>query len=255
MLRFFRKLRQQLVSSGQSRKYLLYVVGEVLLIVVGILIALTINNRNENRLTRHKEQVYLAGLENEFQTSRIKLKELIRVNHSNYEGAKRIIAYIDKPESLPDEKTLSQLLYQSLAFDLYYTPNNSLLGEMINSGSLKDISNDELRRRLTNWVASVEHVNIQERDLKYQKDQVLELLRGEQYSLRTLADLTHLSADLLELPAGQRVYSNLPVLQSRAFENNLLLFILASHFTETEHYRPLMAELEKVLELIERERL
>jgi len=255
MLRFFRKLRHQLILSGQSRKYLLYVVGEVLLIVVGILIALTINNRNETRLTRQKEQVYLAGLENEFQTSRVKLQELIKVNRSNYEGAKRIIGYIDRPDSLPDERTLSHLLYQSLAYDLYYTPNNSLLGEMINSGSLKDLSNDELRRRLTNWIASVEHVNAQERDLKHQKDQVLQLLRGEPYSLRTLADQTQLSGNLLHLPASQHVHSNLPILQSRAFENNLLLYILSSQLTETEHYQPLLDELEMIIDLIAEERI
>ncbi|MGW8315346.1 MAG: DUF6090 family protein [Bacteroidales bacterium] len=48
--------------------------------VIGILIALAINNNYENRLKQEKEQIYLAGLKNEFLTSKLKLEELIRVN-------------------------------------------------------------------------------------------------------------------------------------------------------------------------------
>ena len=47
MIKFFRKIRQHLLSENKFSKYLLYAVGEIVLVVIGILIALNINNRNE----------------------------------------------------------------------------------------------------------------------------------------------------------------------------------------------------------------
>jgi hypothetical protein len=49
MIKFFRKIRQDLISEGQTRKYIKYAIGEIILVVIGILIALQINNWNENR--------------------------------------------------------------------------------------------------------------------------------------------------------------------------------------------------------------
>ena len=49
MLRFFRRMRQKLIDTGSVTKYLLYAAGEVLLVVIGILIALQVNNWNEER--------------------------------------------------------------------------------------------------------------------------------------------------------------------------------------------------------------
>lgn len=49
MIKFFRKIRQNLLSEGKTGKYLKYAIGEIILVVIGILIALQINNWNENR--------------------------------------------------------------------------------------------------------------------------------------------------------------------------------------------------------------
>jgi|TARA_R110000737_G_C14509985_1_gene473452 hypothetical protein len=46
MIKFFRKIRQNLVSKGNTGKYLKYAIGEIILVVIGILIALSINNWN-----------------------------------------------------------------------------------------------------------------------------------------------------------------------------------------------------------------
>ncbi len=56
MLTFLRKIRKSLIDSGRSRKYLLYAIGEIGLVVIGILLALQINNWNENRKKQIAEQ-------------------------------------------------------------------------------------------------------------------------------------------------------------------------------------------------------
>ena len=62
MLRFFRKIRQRLVTDNKFSKYLLYAVGEILLVVIGILIALQGDNWNQERQERDEESLLLSGL-------------------------------------------------------------------------------------------------------------------------------------------------------------------------------------------------
>ncbi|TNF71300.1 MAG: hypothetical protein EP302_06805 [Bacteroidetes bacterium] len=62
MLRFFRQLRQRLIIESQFSRYLLYAIGEILLVVIGILIALQVNNWNEERKNDKKVAKYTEGL-------------------------------------------------------------------------------------------------------------------------------------------------------------------------------------------------
>lgn len=62
MIKFFRKIRQQLLTENKFSKYLIYAIGEIILVVIGILIALSINNWNEWKKERVKEREILIGL-------------------------------------------------------------------------------------------------------------------------------------------------------------------------------------------------
>lgn len=252
MIKFFRRIRQQLLTENKFSRYLIYAIGEIILVVIGILIALAINNANQRSATKEKEQVYLMGLKSEFQTSRLKLKELIEVNRGNYEGAKEIVAYISDKNEPPTEKHFSELLFGALSSDIAFNPNNSLLNEMINSGSLKDISNSELRIHLTNWISNIEDIAQQENELEFQRQKVIDIIRTDEISLRTIFDLSGTSQEI-GLPKAQSNSSNLALFNSTEFENNMLIFILTSYATEKTHYNPLMEHLNSILELIDAE--
>ena len=62
MIKFFRKIRQNLLSEGKTGKYLKYAIGEIVLVVIGILIALQINNWNENRKAKNAEAKLISEL-------------------------------------------------------------------------------------------------------------------------------------------------------------------------------------------------
>ena len=62
MIKFFRKIRQQLVTENKFSKYLLYAIGEIVLVVIGILIALQINNWNEYQKERKSERLLLSEI-------------------------------------------------------------------------------------------------------------------------------------------------------------------------------------------------
>ena len=66
MIKFFRKIRQNLLMENKTGKYLKYAIGEILLVVIGILIALSINNWNEKRKARIEEKILLSNLKDDF---------------------------------------------------------------------------------------------------------------------------------------------------------------------------------------------
>ena len=63
MLRFFRQIRKKLMEQSKVRKYLFYAIGEIALVMIGILLALQVNNWNENRLQENEEAFYLQKLQ------------------------------------------------------------------------------------------------------------------------------------------------------------------------------------------------
>ncbi|GMQ24957.1 hypothetical protein Aoki45_16390 [Algoriphagus sp. oki45] len=250
MSRLFRKFRKEILAKGKIQKYLLYALGEVFLLVIGIMIALAINNNNLKRQNQVKEQVYLVGLKEDFQISRAKLQELIKVNRNNLESAKKIIQADPKDPNM-DEKQFSQWVFEALAFEISFSPNNSLLIEMVSSGSLKDLSNPDLRKALTDWLATLEDIQKQELELSLQRENVVSIFDQEGYSIRKVFEDAEVT-QALEIPNGDFSGSNLKILESVSFENRLLTFILTTQATEEAHYLPLLEKLESILGLIEK---
>ena len=78
MIKFFRKIRFDLLGKNKTGKYFKYAIGEIVLVVIGILIALQINNWNEVRKTNNKEQVLLIALRQEFNQNQIALQKNYR---------------------------------------------------------------------------------------------------------------------------------------------------------------------------------
>lgn len=252
MIQFFRKIRKRLLTDGKFSSYLVYALGEIILVVIGILIALAINNANQKRIEGKNEQIYLQGLKREFQTSKLKLSELIAVNQVNSDGAKKILEYTGNISAPTDEKEFSELLYTTFSNDIAFNPNNSLLNEIISSGNLKNISNTELRIQLTNWFSTLEDISRQEKDLGTQRERVLDLFRTGENSLRTVFEQAGVYEEI-GVSGIRGTISNVNLLGSTEFENNLLMFVLTSHATEKAHYLPLMKDLEVILELIDEE--
>ena len=81
MIKFFRTIRQQLLSENKFRKYLLYAIGEIVLVVIGILIALSINNWNEDQKKDISNTKFLKNLSYEIELDKTVFTEKI----NNYE--------------------------------------------------------------------------------------------------------------------------------------------------------------------------
>ena len=95
MIKFFRKIRQKLIIEKKTSKYFKYAIGEIVLVVIGILIALQINNWNENRINKQKTIGYLNSLLEDIKSDVISYKGNIANYKTSLKNNKRILVNED----------------------------------------------------------------------------------------------------------------------------------------------------------------
>lgn len=150
MIRFFRKIRQRLLNSNKVSRYLLYALGEILLVVIGILIALQVDNWNEERKDRKREAALLAEIHRDFKVN-LELFEQSQAVHQRSLQASEVIlqnlAQLDKTGAADSVgANISKILIVS-SFD----PYGGMVNSLISSGSIELIGNDSFRNLLIGW--------------------------------------------------------------------------------------------------------
>ena len=146
MFRFFRAVRRELVERGKLRTYAGYAIGEIILVVAGILIALQINNANEARLERQKEVRYLANLKVDLEYTIRELDRFIETRERRIESGQRIIDYFNgRPLEDPLDFGYHNVFVQT--WQRYYQ-NINTFEELVNSGNLGLISSQEIKNGL-----------------------------------------------------------------------------------------------------------
>ena len=146
MIKFFRNIRQKLAAENKVMAYLRYAIGEILLVVIGILIALQVNNWNENRKERLIEIKYLKNLKHDLQSDSTDLVyyKNIRVGQAN---AARELIELAKTKNVSDVFKLDSL-YTTVGLWWEFVPNNNTFEELRSSGNLKLLRNDFIKNLL-----------------------------------------------------------------------------------------------------------
>ncbi|MEM1260721.1 MAG: DUF6090 family protein [Bacteroidota bacterium] len=150
MIKFFRRIRQKLVSENRFSKYLVYAIGEIVLVVIGILLALQINEWNEAKKAKKEETEALKNLEQEFRSNEKDLRLQQIIVTTAYESNKHLMDLFNKEKSTFKEINIDSLIFFSVEFDRY-SPSQNVLQDLLQSGRLALISNDSLRNLLFDW--------------------------------------------------------------------------------------------------------
>ena len=150
MLSFFRRIRKSLIDSGRLPKYLLYAIGEIALVVIGILIALQVNNWNEDRINRLEEEQILHHLHEEFELNKSKLSEVSDIMGKNLSACREILALIGSSQEQLVENNLDSLIYYSTIY-VGYNPTQNVLSDLLHSGRLQLITDEAMRNLLFEW--------------------------------------------------------------------------------------------------------
>ena len=150
MIKLFRKIRYDLIEKNKTGKYLKYAIGEIVLVVIGILIALSINSWNENRIDQQNEKLILMELHKEFIANKIQLDTVLFINRRSFQSVK----YVRSKLPIDIETTnLDSLAYHlfTLGYTYTFNPSKGVTNALTNSSTFNLISNNELRQLLIRW--------------------------------------------------------------------------------------------------------
>jgi hypothetical protein len=148
MIKFFRHIRQRLLSENKFSKYLIYATGEIILVVIGILLALQINNWNQDRKDRTSERKLLDNIHRDFVLNKIKFDSIKAINYRNLANLDSIVAILPMDSTTWWQKSRK---YRKHLKTETYNPYSSTVDALINSNSLELIQDEELQRYLVSW--------------------------------------------------------------------------------------------------------
>ena len=145
MFKIFRNIRLKLLSENRSSKYTLYAIGEIFLVVIGILIALQINNWNETKQEDAITQKYYDGFISDLEKDRVLLDNLTTVRKKQSASAKALVSMIETGAYDLDEF----YNHYYFLFPFYrFVPNSNTLEEVLNSSHLRFITDETLKNKL-----------------------------------------------------------------------------------------------------------
>jgi hypothetical protein len=143
MIKFFRKIRFNLIGTKETGKYFKYAIGEILLVMIGILLALQVNNWNTEKQNRHVERNYLKNLKADLEVDLNNLDSLSKDRTKKAESAFKLL-------KLPGATSIKELIsLDSLYYNVFvwtsFIPRTTTRQELISSGQFNLIHSDRIK--------------------------------------------------------------------------------------------------------------
>ncbi|WP_343487114.1 DUF6090 family protein [Allomuricauda sp. d1] len=143
MIKFFRRIRQKLLSESKFSKYLLYAIGEIVLVVIGILIALQINNWNEQRKTSNQRKKLIQALHADALTTDERLDFGLQMANGINQKLTHFLTMLDNEGDLIAKDTLKS--YSSFIFQVAnFRPAMSSYETAVSTGNIALLDNNTL---------------------------------------------------------------------------------------------------------------
>jgi hypothetical protein len=153
MIKLFRNIRKNLLTeglpagqAGKTTRYLKYAIGEIILVVIGILIALNINNWNENQKSKKDERYVLTEVLKNLEEDAVLVDEIIIQRQKAKTATNALQATLNKETKGSD--SLQFYLVNLLTFERYFPINNAY--EILKSKGLQ-LSNNELTTKISRY--------------------------------------------------------------------------------------------------------
>ncbi|NER10783.1 hypothetical protein SAMN06265375_102236 [Muriicola jejuensis] len=242
MIPLFRQLRQRLFQEKKISDYLGYALGEIVLVVIGILIALSINNWNEGRKDRKTEGAYYCKLLADFELDRTNIQTLYAESEYKIATSKQLL--IDLEGMQKDKAFLIDNYIQSLRTNVF-VPSKATISEIISSGNLNLLTLDVFKDRLLRYYAELDKYLYQ---LEINRTQTLD----KAFSYENELILGYQYGDYVQRSLGPEILSFLPDSDwhlnkedpyFKQFQNDLVFFVIMSE-REKQHFDNILKEMD-----------
>ena len=167
MIKFFRRIRQKLLTENKFSKYLIYAIGEIVLVVIGILIALYINNLNTEKQDSIILNGYLNNISESIKLDQANLEQIAVFRDSSIIGSKYFMNIIEQENTSKEQYSIyfSEYFAYNPWLDKYFQSNNSGFEALKNSGYLSKIQQTTLETELYKYYGLVEQIENEEKYL------------------------------------------------------------------------------------------
>lgn len=210
MIKLFRNIRKKFLQEGKTSSYFKYAIGEIVLVVIGILIALQINNWNERRMDRIQEKKFLVRFEEEITTNIENISISLMLNKDRMKRAEFLMKTIDSPQLAENSTSYFIRSIEHAGYTFYPVISDNTFQEIKSSGKLSLIRNEKIRSALQQyyswWSFDLGQYNFIREDtqLRYNHEKEGILSPSQQISMG------HFNDSLIFNPAdGKQVYERM----------------------------------------------
>ena len=166
MISLFKKIRLSLISANPRSRYAVYALGEIILVVLGILIALQINNWNEERQDRAKERFLISQLHQEFLNNKKDLQSTLSINCELLQSTDQILSFLVDRKKIQDPHILDSIFGDFYTGTATFNPSNGIVYSIANSESIDLVTNDSLKQAILGWRGVLEDYAEDEQEVK-----------------------------------------------------------------------------------------
>ena len=251
MIKYFRRIRQNLLSEGKTGKpsfaagrYLKYALGEIILVVLGILIAISINNWNDKRKNNITETEYYCKLLSDFELDRINISRLTQESEYKIDVAKTTLLELDQRQK--DKAYFINNYIQAYRTNAF-VPSKATITDILSTGKLNLLTNDSLKNKLIRYYAELDNFLIQ---LELNRSATLQ----KAFEYDSWVGIGFQYADYVNKVLGPEILETLPVnnwhLEAkspyyRQFQDDLVFFITMSE-REKQFFNAILDEMESL---------
>ncbi|MCB0662285.1 MAG: hypothetical protein KDC24_06075 [Saprospiraceae bacterium] len=251
MLKFFRNIRQSLLDQHRIGKYLVYASGEILLVVLGILIALFINNWNDKRKNQQTASEYYCKLVDDFELDQKNIAKLYQESEEKIRISKNIL--LELPNTQKDkEYFINEYIkaYRTNAF----VPSKATITDILSTGKLHLLTNDSLKNRLIRYYAALDNYLYQ---LELNRSKTLQ----KAFEYESWIEMGFQYADYAKAALGPEIIESLPINNwqldpgskyFRQYQDDLMFFIIMRE-REKQFFQGILEEMEPLYQALQRE--
>ena len=199
MTKFFRKIRYDLMEKNKTGKYFKYAIGKIILVVVGIIIALQINNWNEHRKKIKEEQNIISNLNAAFKNNLIQLDATVLYLSKTIKGLDSILQIMSKSISFDDKPESFDRLLNYTLVDPQFPLSSIVLKELQGAGKLAILKNKKQRTLLYKWNLRIDATKVTEATSSKSYNDIFDYLKSNaslrriDYSAKVVSSQTILS--------------------------------------------------------------
>jgi len=240
MIKFFRRIRKQLLTenlpagrTGKFNKYFFYAIGEILLVVIGILIAVQINKAYNDQGNRNLERFYLDGIVQDIKVDIDRLNENIILDSIKVRSGNFILDHFKNPTKKKDSILLTH--FSNTSPITGFEPNDIVFGGIKSSGRLNIISHDSLRNNIQRYYSHGTRIaDVLDENNKIHIEIYAQHLYNGQYNMNSIISalsITYAGSEGMPVvtPFDSKLfYTSKDELETKAFIDRLSMSIILS---------------------------